>query len=295
MKGSDIMREYKECFTIDKVLTGHIYYGSSMSAYECVDSCGTCDGARCDSCKARYIASYAYLDEPENAWTESCDSLDSAIRAVEARGGASDFIGPVLPPTLFVTNINVPGLITRRGTRMGMLFTMDQLAYDGIHDNEHVYHVTWSNGNSMKMILDTVNRDIFEAKLAKAPRYSDGSWHTITVDGKMTIIRNGHDVNGCKVRFKLGNNHTFDVLYSKISSTPICAEYDDECDVYDVSIGRYTFQYNGKRFRHNTKEWADAVIEKIKSSLAGKSEDSADITIDCGYCKVYDLVDDDFI
>lgn len=36
-------------------LTGHQYYGTSMMAYESVDNCGTCDGARCDTCKTYYV------------------------------------------------------------------------------------------------------------------------------------------------------------------------------------------------------------------------------------------------
>lgn len=39
---------------ISKLLTGHIYY---HSPYENCDSCGTCDGGRCDSCHTRYAVS----------------------------------------------------------------------------------------------------------------------------------------------------------------------------------------------------------------------------------------------
>lgn len=35
--------------------TGHQYYGTSMMAYESVDNCGTCDGARCGSCQTYYV------------------------------------------------------------------------------------------------------------------------------------------------------------------------------------------------------------------------------------------------
>lgn len=36
---------------ISKRLTGHIYY---RSPYESCDSCGTCDGGRCDICHERF-------------------------------------------------------------------------------------------------------------------------------------------------------------------------------------------------------------------------------------------------
>jgi hypothetical protein len=35
--------------------TGHQYYGTHMAIYESTDNCGTCDGARCDRCKTKYI------------------------------------------------------------------------------------------------------------------------------------------------------------------------------------------------------------------------------------------------
>lgn len=36
---------------ITKLLTGHMYYSSP---YESCDSCGNCNGARCDNCHERY-------------------------------------------------------------------------------------------------------------------------------------------------------------------------------------------------------------------------------------------------
>ncbi len=36
---------------ITPALTGHTHY---RSPYECYDNCGTCDGARCDSCRTMY-------------------------------------------------------------------------------------------------------------------------------------------------------------------------------------------------------------------------------------------------
>lgn len=41
----------KRLASVDRALTGHLYY---MSPYECYDSCGTCDGGKCDSCKTRW-------------------------------------------------------------------------------------------------------------------------------------------------------------------------------------------------------------------------------------------------
>ena len=45
---------------MDKELTGHMYY---RSPYESCDDCGTCDGARCDYCKTRYIVKDLDTDE----------------------------------------------------------------------------------------------------------------------------------------------------------------------------------------------------------------------------------------
>lgn len=40
---------------LTKSFTGHTHYGSAM---ESDDNCGTCDGAKCDSCKTRYRVEY---------------------------------------------------------------------------------------------------------------------------------------------------------------------------------------------------------------------------------------------
>lgn len=45
------MEDSKRCVIVSPVLTGHMYY---MSPYETYDSCGNCDGARCDRCKTLY-------------------------------------------------------------------------------------------------------------------------------------------------------------------------------------------------------------------------------------------------
>lgn len=41
-------------------LTGHQYY---RSPYESSDNCGTCDGARCDTCNTKYIVEDFYLNK----------------------------------------------------------------------------------------------------------------------------------------------------------------------------------------------------------------------------------------
>ena len=41
-------------------LTGHTYY---RSPYESCDSCGTCDGARCDTCREKYTVTNFASDE----------------------------------------------------------------------------------------------------------------------------------------------------------------------------------------------------------------------------------------
>lgn len=37
-----------------KLKTGHIYFGSYMEGAEDTSNCGTCDGARCESCREVY-------------------------------------------------------------------------------------------------------------------------------------------------------------------------------------------------------------------------------------------------
>lgn len=39
-------------------MSGHMYRGTSMEAFESIDSCGTCDGARCDNCEKRTIPAH---------------------------------------------------------------------------------------------------------------------------------------------------------------------------------------------------------------------------------------------
>ena len=39
-------------FIMTEALTGHMYY---MSPYETFDSCGNCDGAKCEYCKTMYM------------------------------------------------------------------------------------------------------------------------------------------------------------------------------------------------------------------------------------------------
>ena len=48
--------------TVTRALTGHTHY---MSPYECYDSCGTCDGARCETCRERWVAEGWDLDDPD--------------------------------------------------------------------------------------------------------------------------------------------------------------------------------------------------------------------------------------
>ena len=36
-------------------MSGHMYRGTSMEAFETIDSCGNCDGASCDTCERREI------------------------------------------------------------------------------------------------------------------------------------------------------------------------------------------------------------------------------------------------
>ena len=39
---------------VNRAFTGHMYY---RSPYECYDSCGTCDGGRCETCREKWEVS----------------------------------------------------------------------------------------------------------------------------------------------------------------------------------------------------------------------------------------------
>ena len=56
--------------------TGHLYRGAS---YETDDSCGNCDGARCDSCKkvTTYEVCHTIIDENNDLVTETIYSSNS--------------------------------------------------------------------------------------------------------------------------------------------------------------------------------------------------------------------------
>lgn len=57
----------EEPLSLETELTGHMYRGS---AHETCDSCGNCDGARCDTCTKRYIVYNWATSEKEFATSE---------------------------------------------------------------------------------------------------------------------------------------------------------------------------------------------------------------------------------
>lgn len=39
-------------------MSGHMYRGTAMEAFETIDSCGNCDGARCETCEEKTISAH---------------------------------------------------------------------------------------------------------------------------------------------------------------------------------------------------------------------------------------------
>lgn len=70
--------------------TGHQYY---RSPYESCDSCGTCDGARCDVCRTRYIVSDLYLDKE---YYNGFDKEEAERIRDEMKKDYSDIIADIL-------------------------------------------------------------------------------------------------------------------------------------------------------------------------------------------------------
>jgi len=69
-------------FYVHVELTGHQYYGSP---YESCDSCGTCDGARCDGCKVVWILEERVGDSDElrefaTVITKEFDETDQVLK-----------------------------------------------------------------------------------------------------------------------------------------------------------------------------------------------------------------------
>ena len=74
------------------VKTGHIYYNTSMEAYECVDNCGTCDGAKCDFCRTKI--EYCSTDDSYNERLYINDSLNVFIfnELLKSSGGLPTYL-----------------------------------------------------------------------------------------------------------------------------------------------------------------------------------------------------------
>lgn len=71
-------------------LTGHIYY---KSIYESCDSCGICNGVRCDTCRRKYIVRDLYLDKE---YYDGYDKNEAERIRDEKKKNYSDIIADVL-------------------------------------------------------------------------------------------------------------------------------------------------------------------------------------------------------
>lgn len=56
-------------------MSGHMYRGTEMEAFETIDSCDNCDGARCDHCEERKIPAHWELSVSTD---ELCEALKAA-------------------------------------------------------------------------------------------------------------------------------------------------------------------------------------------------------------------------
>lgn len=57
-------------------MSGHMYRGTNMEAFETINSCDNCDGVRCDTCEERFIEAHWEL-------AVSTDELYEALQATE--------------------------------------------------------------------------------------------------------------------------------------------------------------------------------------------------------------------
>lgn len=88
---TDRYYEIKDDYTcMCEELTGHQYY---RSPYESCDSCGNCDGARCDYCKSRYIVKDLITD---TIYYNGYDKNKAEKILNENRENYSDIIADVL-------------------------------------------------------------------------------------------------------------------------------------------------------------------------------------------------------
>ena len=65
-------------------MSGHMYRGTSMEAFETIDSCGNCDGARCDYCEKREIpAHWALAVESDKLYNALiADGVDEGVAVI---------------------------------------------------------------------------------------------------------------------------------------------------------------------------------------------------------------------
>lgn len=89
-------------------LTGHIYYNSP---YESCDKCGTCDGARCDSCKQKYTVKDL---KSEKVYYSGYDKKEAERILKENKTDYSEIIADILTHY----NINMEWFETEIGDRV---------------------------------------------------------------------------------------------------------------------------------------------------------------------------------
>lgn len=76
--------QYEFYAQIESFMTQHIYRGSAM---ETADSCGNCDGGRCEDCVELWAVSECHLERGEDCDTEVRDRIwiFDAIEDAEAK------------------------------------------------------------------------------------------------------------------------------------------------------------------------------------------------------------------
>lgn len=75
---------------LSEELTGHIYY---RSPFESCDSCGTCDGARCQTCRKKYIVRSSKSD---TIFYEGYNESEAKEELESLKNNYSDIIGDII-------------------------------------------------------------------------------------------------------------------------------------------------------------------------------------------------------
>lgn len=75
---------------LSEELTGHIYY---RSPFESCDSCGTCDGARCQTCRQKYVVRSSKSD---TIFYEGYNESEAKEELESLKNNYSDIIGDII-------------------------------------------------------------------------------------------------------------------------------------------------------------------------------------------------------